>query len=177
MITRVMTTELMQICKYGEPVLAEPAREVTAVDDALRRLVARMRLTMYQANGVGLAAPQVGEGIRLFVYDLSVGEDPKAFHVFFNPVILESDGAESDEEGCLSVPGINLGVERRTRLLLSAVDLDGREIKREFRDFEARVLQHEIDHLDGHVILDRVSPLKRKLARREIRRLQQNGEW
>jgi len=167
----------MKICKYGEPVLAEPAREVTTVDDALRRMVENMRLTMYRANGVGLAAPQVGEGIRLFVYDLSVGEDPEAFHAYFNPVILESDGAETDEEGCLSVPGINLGVERRTRLHLRAVDMEGREFEREFRDFEARVLQHEIDHLDGNVILDRVSPLKRKLARREIRRMQQNGAW
>ena len=167
----------MKICKYGEPVLAEPAREVTTVDDALRRMVENMRLTMYRANGVGLAAPQVGEGIRLFVYDLSVGEDPEAFHAYFNPVILESDGAETDEEGCLSVPGINLGVERRTRLYLRAVDMEGREFEREFRDFEARVLQHEIDHLDGNVILDRVSPLKRKLARREIRRMQQNGAW
>lgn len=172
-----MATELMKITKYGEPVLAARAREVNNVDAALRDMVERMRLTMYQANGVGLAAPQVGEGIRLFVFDLTLGEDPGAFHAFLNPVIVEAEGVESDEEGCLSVPGISLGVERHTRLLLRAVDLDGREFEREYRDFEARVLQHEIDHLDGHVILDRVSPLKRRLARREIRRLQQNGAW
>lgn len=167
----------MKITKYGEPVLAERAREVETVTDTLRLMVERMRLTMYQANGIGLAAPQVGEGMRLFVFDLTMGEDPEAFHAFLNPVIMETEGAESDEEGCLSVPGINLGVERHTRLLLRAVDLEGREFEREYRDFEARVMQHEIDHLDGRVILDRVSPLKRRLARREIHRLQQNGAW
>lgn len=176
-MTEETTTDLMRITKYGEEVLAIRAREIAAVDDALRRMVERMRLTMYRANGIGLAAPQVDESIRLFVVDLTLGEDADAFHAFVNPVILEAEGADTDEEGCLSVPGINLGIERHTRLLLRAVDLEGKEFEREYRDFEARVLQHEIDHLDGQVILDRVSPLKRRLAKREIRRMQQNGSW
>ena len=173
----IMSTELLQICKYGESVLAERASEITTMDDRLRNLVELMRLTMYQANGVGLAAPQVGKSVRLFMYDMSVGENPADFHVYFNPVILESDGSDTDEEGCLSVPGVNLGVERKTRLLLRAVDIDGKEFEQEYHDYEARILQHEIDHLDGRVIVDRVSPLKRRLARREITRMKQNGSW
>jgi len=167
----------MKIVKLGEEVLQAKSSSVARIDDAIAELVERMRRTMYEAAGVGLAAPQVGRSIQLAVVDPTLGEDDKEFMVLINPEILEREGDEDDLEGCLSIPGITVPVTRATRLLVRAYDLQGREIRREFAGFPARIIQHEIDHLNGVLIVDHLTSLKRQMVRREIRRLQKNGEW
>ena len=169
--------ENLRIFRYGETVLAQKATEVSRVDQQLTDLIARMWPTMLEARGIGLAAPQIGESLRLAIVDLS--EDlPKEGHLLLiNPVILEQEGRAMGEEGCLSLPEVYLKVERNTRIVVRYLDLDGREFTREFRDFPARVIQHELDHLEGRVIVDRVSPLKRQLARKQIDKLKRDGRW
>jgi peptide deformylase len=152
------------IRQFGDPVLKQRAREVTELDGALARLVDTMFETMYGAAGVGLAAPQVGMQKRLFTYD--VGEGPQ---VMVNPVVAESSGEWSHEEGCLSVPGLSFEVVRAERVVVQGVDLDGNEVIVEDDDFLGRVFLHEIDHLDGILVLDRLEPDQRKLALRELR--------
>ncbi len=169
--------EILEIRKYGEEVLKHPARDLTDIDERVLELVRRMTRTMYEAPGVGLAAPQVGESLRLFTMDISSGEDPAEFAVLINPRILESEGTETGDEGCLSLPGESMGVRRATRILLTGLTLDGKPVRQEFSGFKARVIQHEIDHLDGILIIDRVSPLKRALIRQEIQKKRKSGEW
>jgi len=169
--------DLLKICKYGEDILKHSAREITEIDQRIVDLVRRMAKTLYAAPGVGLAAPQVGESIRLFTVDISSGEDPGEFMALINPKILEAEGGEVEEEGCLSLPGEQMGVRRATRILLSAITLDGKPIRQEFSGYKARVLQHEYDHLDGILIIDRVSPLKRALIRQDIQKKRKSGEW
>ena len=130
-----------------------------------------MRITMYDAVGVGLAAPQIGESIQLAILDLSLGEEEEEFMVLINPQILESEGSETEEEGCLSVPGFLLPINRKSKILLKAVNLNGEEIKQEFEGYKARVIQHEIDHLNGTLFIDRISALKRELYKRRIKKL------
>ncbi len=167
----------MNICKYGEAVLKQPAAEVRDIGQPLVDLAAAMARTMHRAPGIGLAAPQVGESLRLITVDLSVGENPDELLVIVNPRIVEAEGAEEAEEGCLSVPGYSLAIRRSSRLLLVGTLLDGRELRAEFEGLKARVLQHEIDHLDGVTIVERVSSLKRSLIRKEIGRKRKRGEW
>jgi len=132
---------------------------------------------MLQARGIGLAAPQIGESLRLAIVDLSEDLPQEGRLLLINPVILEQEGQALGEEGCLSLPEVYLKVARSTRIVLRYQDLEGREFTREFRDFPARVIQHELDHLEGRVIVDRVSPLKRQLARKQIERLKRDGRW
>ncbi len=172
-----MTGEPMKILTFGADVLGRKAGDVSDIDERLRRLVADMASTMYGAPGVGLAAPQVGESIQLAVIDPSSGETPTDFLVLINPRIVEAEGLETGDEGCLSLPGFTMPVERRTRILVQAVDLEGREWRREFSGFAARVVQHEIDHLNGTLIIDHQSPLKRTLVKGEIRKLKKSGKW
>ena len=153
------------------------AADLTEIDDHIVKMVELMRKTMYQSNGVGLAAPQIGESLQLAVVDLRQGEDPEAFRVLINPKIAESDGSEPGTEGCLSIPGFSMEVARSAKALITAVDLDGNEYEYDLEGFEARVFQHEIDHLNGFLILDRVSTLKRQLVKREIKRLERTGKW
>ena len=169
--------EPLAICKYGDNVLhckAVPIREINA---GIIELAGRMALTMKLAPGVGLAAPQVGQSLRLVVMDPSSGEDEKSLMVFINPLIIEQEGEETCEEGCLSVPGYTLNVTRSKAILLEALDLQGREIRLELRDYPARIIQHELDHLDGFLIVDRISTLKRSLIRAEIKKLRKRGQW
>lgn len=172
-----METENLKICKFGEDVLQLKAKDITNIDEKIVRLAEAMRKTMYTANGIGLAAPQVGESIRLAVVDISFGENPDEFMVLINPEIIGAEGIEAGNEGCLSVPGISLPVNRKTSVHLKAIDLQGNEIDREFEGLKARVIQHEVDHMNGTLILDRVSSLKRQFAKKEIKRLQKNGKW
>ncbi len=172
-----MEAESLKICKYGEDVLKARAVEVRDIDQRLVDLAAAMALTMHRAPGIGLAAPQVGESLRLITVDLSLGEDPGELLVLVNPLIAEAEGHETSEEGCLSVPGYSLPVKRSARLLLLGTRLDGSELRAEFDGLKARVLQHEIDHLDGVTIVDRVSTLKRSLIRKEISQKRKSGEW
>ncbi|HEX5367738.1 MAG TPA: peptide deformylase [Acidimicrobiales bacterium] len=148
----------------GDPVLRQRAAEVTTVDGRLAKLAEDMVATMYEAPGVGLAAPQVGVEKRLFVYD--VGDGP---HALVNPVVVDSDGEWAYEEGCLSVPGLSWEIVRPRRVHVRAVDLDGSDVSIEAEDLLARCLQHEIDHLDGVLLLERLDPDTRKQALRTIR--------
>jgi peptide deformylase len=149
---------------FGDPVLKQRATEVQEVDSALVRLAADMVETMYAAPGVGLAAPQVGVQKRLFVYD--VGEGPK---VIVNPRIEESDGEWVFEEGCLSVPGLSWEIVRPKQVHLVGHDLDGNDVSIEADEYLARVFQHELDHLDGTLLLDRLDADQRKEALRILR--------
>ena len=172
-----MESEPLKICKYGEKVLKEKAGEVRDISQHIVDLAAAMAQTMHQAPGIGLAAPQVGESLQLVTVDLSVGENPEELLVVVNPRIVETEGFEISEEGCLSVPGYSLPIKRSARILLEGTLLDGQELRAEFEGLKARVLQHEIDHLLGVTIVDRVSPLKRTLIRKEISHKRKSGEW
>jgi peptide deformylase len=167
----------LKILKYGEEVLKEKARAVTRIDQRIVNLAKAMVQTMHQAPGIGLAAPQVGESLRLITVDTSVGEIPEELLVLINPEITAAEGFEICEEGCLSVPGYSLQVKRHAKVILQATLLDGRELRLELEGLKARVLQHEIDHLDGILIVDRISSLKRTLIRKEINQKRKSGQW
>jgi peptide deformylase len=153
---------------YGDPVLRQRSPEVTDIDDKLRILADEMVETMYAAPGVGLAAPQVGVQKRLFVYDLHDDKGPRAI---VNPVVSEARGEWTYEEGCLSVPGLSWPILRPKEVHLTGFDLDGNEVSIEADEFEARVYQHELDHLDGVLLIDRLDADTRKDALRTIREL------
>jgi peptide deformylase len=172
-----MEAERLKIVKYGDEILKSRAEDINDIDEEIARLVELMKVVMAENNGIGLAAPQIGRSIRLAIADRSLGERPDDIMVLINPDILEYSGKESDSEGCLSVPGITVPVERKKTILLKSYDLEGKEIEAEYSDFFARVLQHEVDHLNGFLILDRVSPLKRRLAKKEIKKIQEDGRW
>jgi peptide deformylase len=154
---------------YGDPVLRQRASEVNDIDASLRRLVEDMVDTMYAANGVAVAAPQVGVERRLFVYDIN---DDKGARMMINPIIEELDGEWTYDEGCLSVPGLYFTVRRPKDALVRGVDLDGNEVRVEATTLEARMFQHEIEHLDGHLVLERLTPAQRKTAMRLLRERQ-----
>ncbi|MDX1393966.1 MAG: peptide deformylase [Gemmatimonadota bacterium] len=154
-----------EIRLYGDPVLREKATPVGAFDDDLERLIEDLVETMYDADGIGLAAPQVGVPLRVFVYDI---RDPEIeAGVLVNPEIVESAGSGRDEEGCLSLPGLTEIVERSESIVVRGLDRDGHEIEIEAEGLLSRCIQHERDHLDGVLFIDRVSPLKRKLLLRK----------
>lgn len=153
-----------EIRVIGDPVLRRRADEITDVDDRLVRLVDDMVATMYDAPGVGLAAPQIGVEKRLFVYD--VGHGPQAI---INPVISESDGEWVFEEGCLSVPGLSWEIVRPKVVHLTGYDLDGNEVSFEADEYLGRVFQHELDHLDGVLLIERLDDDTRKAALRTLR--------
>ena len=152
------------IRQYGDPVLRQPTREVGEIDGALAKLVADMIETMYAAPGVGLAANQVGVQRRLFVYD--IGDGPRTV---INPRIVESAGEWAYEEGCLSIPGLSWEIVRPDQVHLVGLDLDGNELSIEADTLEARCLQHEIDHLDGVLLVERLDEDQRREARRVLR--------
>jgi peptide deformylase len=149
---------------YGDPVLKQVARDVDQVDGSLVRLVDDMVETMYDSEGAGLAAPQVGVQKRLFVYD--VGEGPQAV---INPTIVEVGGEWYYDEGCLSIPGLRLGIVRPNQVHIRGYDLEGVEISIEADEFLGRVFQHEVDHLDGVLMLERLEDDTRKQALRVLR--------
>lgn len=155
---------------YGRPVLSTRAEPITNIDAAVAELAQDMVATMHEAPGIGLAAPQVDVSRRLITVDLSVGRDNRELIVLLNPEILEKEGESSAEEGCLSVPGIFEKVARPLRVSVRGVDLEGREKTYEAQDLLARVFCHEIDHLDGKLFLDHLSPLKRQLLKRRLRK-------
>jgi len=153
---------------YGDPVLREKADPVAAVDDSLRALIADMRETMKAYNGVGLAANQVGVARRVLVVDVPVDEGQRACYAIVNPVIVSRSGSETGEEGCLSIPGILDDVTRAFRVRVHGLDEWGTPIEIEAEDYLARALQHEVDHLDGVLFVDRLSLLKRQFLRRAL---------
>jgi peptide deformylase len=168
---------LRPILKYGDRVLHEPARVVEAVTPDIERLVDDMIETMYAAPGVGLAAPQVGLPLRIFVVDVSIGHDPSALMVFINPEFVERDGVQLEEEGCLSVPGFNATVVRPSRAVVTGLDRAGNVHQHEGTGLLARAFQHEMDHLDGTLFVDRLRGIKRDLIVRRIKKLTRAGKW
>ncbi len=169
---------ILKIYKYGDDILKLKAKEVENLDGKIAQLVDRMTRTMHKTySAIGLAAPQVGESIRLSVIDLSMGENKDDQIVLINPEILEVEGNETGDEGCLSFPGISVTINRAAKIFLKNFDMNGKEIRQEIDGFLARVIQHEIDHLDGTLIIDRVSSLKRQFVRKEIKRLQKDDKW
>jgi peptide deformylase len=159
----------------GDPVLRAAAAEITDIDGKLVKLAHDMLETMYEAPGLGLAAPQIGVGKRLFVYDLDP-EDRGDPHVLVNPRIVESDGEWTYEEGCLSIPGLSFEIVRPKVVHLVGLDLDGNEVSIEADELTARLFQHELDHLDGVLMTERMDPDTKKLALKEIRRLRGDVE-
>jgi len=168
---------LLKIEKYPAPVLSQPGEPVTEFDDKLRKLVADMFETVYAANGIGLAAPQVGIGKRLTVIDLSLGKDPAQKLVLINPEIISSEGKLYEEEGCLSFPEIREKVSRAAKVRIRAQDERGKWFEMDGEELLARCFQHEIDHVDGKLFIFRMSALKRDLVLRQIRKLQRDGKW
>lgn len=152
---------MREVRYLGDPVLREMCREVEAIDDDVRALVDDLLETMYAEDGIGLAAPQIGVPLRVFVYDVRDDElDPG---VLVNPRIVEATGKQKEVEGCLSIPGLDEVVERSGQVVVEGLDRDGEPVRIEATGLLSRCLQHENDHLDGVLFIDRVSPLKRRM--------------
>ncbi|MBI3450337.1 MAG: peptide deformylase [Acidobacteria bacterium] len=166
-----------RIVKFGDPVLQAPTARVAHITDEIRDLVRDMFETMYAAPGVGLAANQVGVGLRIAVIDTSVGEDPDARIVMINPEVISSSGTQVDEEGCLSIPGFTEFVQRPMKAAFRALDLEGREFTMEGEGFLARAICHETDHLDGRLYIHRLGGIKRSLITKRIRKSVDAGDW
>jgi len=165
------------IVKYGHPVLHAPAQPVVSIDDEVRRLVDDMIETMYAAPGVGLAATQIAVPLRVIVIDLSVGEDPDQVIRLVNPEFLEKKGEQKHEEGCLSAPGYNGSPVRPAEVRVRGLGIDGEPREYTATGLLARAFCHEIDHIDGLLFVDRLSPLKRDLLRRKLRKRAKNDDW
>jgi peptide deformylase len=165
------------IVRYGADVLHRPAVPVADVTPETQLLIDDMIQTMYAAPGIGLAATQVGVGLRIFVCDVSAGRNPADLLTFINPEFVERDGMQLEEEGCLSVPGFNATVARPARAVLKGLTRHGDELAVEATGLLARCFQHEVDHLDGKVFLDRLRGLQKDLIVRRIRKLSRTGKW
>jgi peptide deformylase len=165
------------ILKYGDEVLHDRARPVAGVTPEIEQLVDDMVQTMYAAPGIGLAAPQVGVPLRIFVVDLSLGHNPSDLIVCINPEFVERDGMQLEEEGCLSVPGFEATVVRPARAVVQGLDRDGTPRRHEATGLLARAFQHEMDHLDGTLFIDRLRGIKRDLIVRKIKKLARAGKW
>jgi peptide deformylase len=161
---------IRKIVKCPDPVLRELCEPVTTFDENLHRLAMDMVETMYAAPGIGLAAPQVGVHKRLLVVDLTVGSENGHLFVAVNPEIIEASGSQYGEEGCLSIPDITESVTRPARVVIRAQDLNGNPWEITAEDLLARCFCHEIDHLDGILFIDKLSPLKRNLVKRKLRK-------
>jgi len=165
------------VVKYGNAVLEKPAKPIEKFDEELAKLCQDMFESMYAANGVGLAAPQIGIGKRLAVIDVTVGKNPEAKIVLANPKLTHAEGEQREEEGCLSVPGFRGNVARPQYVTVQAQDATGKTFEMSSEGLLARAFCHEMDHLDGVLFLKHLSLLKRDLIRRRIRKLQKTGQW
>jgi len=166
---------VLSIVKYGNPVLREKGEEIKEINEDIRQLVSDMCETMKAAPGLGLTAHQIGRSLALFVIDMSYFDENAGCKVFINPKIIKSEGISSQEEGCLSIPGINDDIERYEYVKLSALDLDGKEFEFEGEGLLARALMHEYDHTQGILIIDRISALKRKLLTSKLKKISKEG--
>jgi len=165
------------ILKFGATTLHEKATDVSAITPGIDALVNDMIDTMYAAPGVGLAAPQVGVPLRIFVVDISIGRDPNGLIVMINPQFVVREGMQLEEEGCLSLPGFEATVVRPTRAIIRGLDRDGTEQQREGTGLLARAFQHEMDHLDGKLFIDHLRGIKREVIVRKIKKLTRSGKW
>jgi peptide deformylase len=168
---------IFTIVKYPDPVLQQPGEPVTEFNDELRKFVADMFETMYASQGIGLAAQQVGVAKRITVIDLSQGKNPEEKLTLINPEIISSAGKMYEEEGCLSFPDIREKVARAAKVRIRAQDEHGKWFEMDGEELLSRCFQHEIDHLDGVLFIFRMSPLKRNLNLRKIRKMQADGTW
>jgi peptide deformylase len=165
------------IVRYGTPGLLAPAGTVDDFGPPLQTLIDDMIETMYAAPGVGLAAPQVGVALRVCVIDLSIGKRGGDVITLVNPAFAEREGLQLEEEGCLSVPGFQATVPRPSRVVVTGVDRHGHPVRIEGTGLLARALQHELDHLDGRLFLDRLRGIQRDVIVRRIRKQQRQGTW
>ncbi|MBZ5564916.1 MAG: peptide deformylase [Acidobacteriia bacterium] len=165
------------IVKYGKEVLEQLAEPVATFDGTLEKLVADMFETMYAANGVGLAAPQIGLAMRLCVIDTTTGQDPTARLVLANPEIISIEGEQVEEEGCLSLPDFRAKTPRPLRATVRAQDAHGKEFTMTGEGLLARAFCHETDHLNGRLFISHVSRLKRDSIKRKVKKMMKAGEW
>jgi peptide deformylase len=165
------------IVKYGHPALHKPSEPVRAIDGTIHELLHDMVETMYAAPGIGLAAPQIAVPLRVIVVDLSVGEEPGELIKLINPEFVLREGEQRHDEGCLSVPGFGGSPVRPARVVVKGLDPDGKERTYEGTELLARAFCHEIDHIDGLLFVDRLTPLKRDLMKRKLRKKARTDDW
>jgi peptide deformylase len=169
--------KIYSIVKYGDPILEKPTAPIENFDAELEELTEDMFASMYAAQGVGLAAPQIGKNIRLTVVDVTGGKNPEAKIVLANPEVIHAEGEKREEEGCLSLPGFRGYVVRPQFVTVKAQNAKGEEFEIRGEDLLARAFCHEIDHLNGILFIQHLSMLKRDLIRRKIKKLRKQGEW
>ena len=169
--------KLYTIVKYGDPILEKPAAPITKFDAELEELAEDMFATMYAAQGIGLAAPQIGKSLRIAVVDVTSGKNSEAKIVLVNPEVIHGEGEKREEEGCLSIPGFRGYVVRPQFVTVKALNLKGEPFEIRGEDLLARAFCHEIDHLNGILFLQHLSMLKRDLIKRKIKKLKKQGEW
>ncbi len=176
-IAQAPVRTIYKIVKYGEPVLEKPTPVVKKFDEQLAQIAEDMFATMYAAQGVGLAAPQIGKSLRLAVVDVTTGKNPEAKIVMVNPEIIHAEGEVREEEGCLSIPGFRGYVVRPQFVTVRAQNAKGETFEIRGENLLARAFCHELDHLNGVLFLQHLSMLKRDLIRRKIKKLRKQGEW
>jgi peptide deformylase len=169
--------KIHEVVKWPNPVLSKPGEKVTVFDAKLKKLTEEMFDSMYAAQGIGLAAPQIAISKRITVIDVSFKKNPADRIVLINPEIVSREGKQVEEEGCLSLPEIREKVSRAAKVKVKAQDVTGEWFEVEGEELLARAIQHEIDHLDGVLFIDRLSRLKRDLVIRKMKKLIKNGEW
>jgi peptide deformylase len=173
----VAARKIYKIVKYGDPILEKPTVPVKKFDDEFEQLTEDMFASMYAAQGVGLASPQIGKNLRVAVVDVTVGKNPEAKIVLANPEIIHAEGEVREEEGCLSIPGFRGNVMRPQFVTVRAQNAKGETFEIRGENLLARAFCHEIDHLNGILFLQHLSMLKRDLIRRKIKKLKKQGEW
>jgi len=173
----VAARKIYKIVKYGDPILEKPTLPVKEFDDEFEQLTEDMFASMYAAQGVGLASPQIGKNLRVAVVDVTVGKNPEAKIVLANPEIIHAEGEVREEEGCLSIPGFRGNVMRPQFVTVRAQNAKGETFEIRGENLLARAFCHEIDHLNGILFLQHLSMLKRDLIRRKIKKLKKQGEW
>lgn len=162
---------IRRIYQYPDPVLRIKAKKIEDFNTELKELIADMAETMYDAPGIGLAAPQIGESIQLLVADIGIEREQRQYKAFINPEIILTEGTQIDEEGCLSLPDLTANVQRHKKITLTYQDEEGNEHELTTEDRFAVVLQHEIDHLNGILFIDHLSPLKRNLYKKRMKKI------
>jgi peptide deformylase len=167
---------ILEIVKYGNSILTKKAEKITNLDRYIEELAQNMVQTMYAAPGIGLAAPQINESKRLITADLSVGENSQNLIILINPELISLEGEVVNQEGCLSIPDINENVARPYRVIVKGVDLKGNEKTVEAEGLLARVLCHEIDHINGKLFIDHLSRLKKSLIKKKLRKAIEAGK-
>lgn len=162
---------ILEILTYPDIFLSQPTKQVENIDGEIQNLIEDMAATMYAAPGIGLAAIQVGYDKSLLVYDIAPGDEERSLQVLINPRIISSEGTTiSEEEGCLSVPDFRADVKRATSILVEGLDREGKPLRIEAEGLLALVMQHEIDHLNGILFIDRISSLKRQMYKRRVKK-------